>query len=545
MKIFTLSLRKYTIRFGMFLLTTIAFSQTADFNVQHIQDDVANTGGTNTSFTAVTSLNNAVALANNNRKSNAGQNGSSPNLDGDDVAGARQLTNTSTLTYYRESGSADQNMRFNTSIWEYLGAPGGNNEMIVRGRYAVSLNGTTNSITQALSGVLNANNCIPFITGIMNNTTNDDADSGTAIAYLENATTLRVQKGSNANNVTVYITVVEFTGSNWTVLHGDSGNASTDSGTFTIRNGSDGTGTATNVSDWSDAILFSHHIGDTGASGSNDAIADNWPVIEPGSNNQTVDWSFHGDHDSAGTNRHFAHVLNNPNLNVTRYQNTINTAGETSISIASAGLTDVNQALIVGSSTSSGGGTAYARGWRNYYFNSTTQAAHWSHRSGNTMNHEIQVIDLSDLTSTNPCSSTISAFPYTEGFESGLGDWTQATDDDRDWTRETDVTPSGNTGPSNANSGSWYMFTEASTPNANSVFNLDSPCFNLSSATSALFSFYYHMYGANMGTLNLQISTDSGASFSAPIWSQTGQDQTSSNQAWEQVNINLDTQDKQ
>ncbi len=45
----------------------------------------------------------------------------------------------------------------------------------------------------------------------MNNTTNDDADSGTAIAYLENATTLRVQKGSNGNNVTVYVPVVEFT----------------------------------------------------------------------------------------------------------------------------------------------------------------------------------------------------------------------------------------------------------------------------------------------------------------------------------------------
>ncbi|WP_456440262.1 choice-of-anchor D domain-containing protein, partial [Psychroserpens sp.] len=406
MKISTLSLRKYTLVIGILLITKLAFSQTADFNVQHLQDDVANTGGTNTSFTAVSSLNNAVALANNNRKSNAGLNGSGSNLDGDDLAGARQLTTPSTLTYFRESGSIASNMRFNTSIWEYVGAPGGNNEMIVRGRYAVTLNGTTNSVTQALSGISNANDCIPFITGIMNNTTNDDSDSGTAIAYLQDATTLRVLKGSNGNNVTVYITVVEFTGSNWNVLHGDSASVSADTGTITLRNNSDGTGTATNVSAWSDAIIFSHHIGDTGASGTNDALSDNWPVMEPGSNDQSVDWTFHGNHDSAGTNRHFAHVLTNSDLNVTRYQNTSNAANETTINITSAGLTDVNQALIVGSSTSSGGGTAYARGWRNYYLNSTTQAAHWSHRSGNTMSHEIQIVDLSALVTPTYCASS-------------------------------------------------------------------------------------------------------------------------------------------
>ncbi|NNC84432.1 MAG: hypothetical protein HKN75_00020, partial [Bacteroidia bacterium] len=244
------------------IFTTASFSQ--DFNVQHLQDDVANSGGTNTGFTAVSSLNNAVAIANNNRKVSAGPNGNTGNMEGDDMAGARVLTGTGTLTYYRQAGSIASNTRFNSSIWEYIGPGGGANEMIVRGRYAVSLNGTTNSTTQALAGITNAADCIPFITGIMNNAGTDDADSGTAIAYLENATTLRVLKGSNGNNVTVYVTVVEFTGSNWTVLHGDSGSVSGDTGTITLRNGSDGTGTATNVNAWSDAVIFSHHIGDTG-----------------------------------------------------------------------------------------------------------------------------------------------------------------------------------------------------------------------------------------------------------------------------------------
>lgn len=379
----------------------IGYSQTADFKVQHVQDDVTRSGGTNTTFTSVSSLNNAIELANNNRKTHAGSNANSGTLEGDDLSGARQLTDASTLTYYRESASVDRDMRFNTSIWEYIGAASGDNEFIVRGRYAVALNGTTNSTTQVLTGITNANKCIPFITGILSDATANDADSGTAIAYIENSTTLRVQKGTDNKNVTVYITVVEFTGVNWTVLHGDSGDIGSDSGTLTLRDGADGTGTATNVSDWTDSAIFSHFRADNDNS-DNEAIADLWPVIDPGSNNQTVDWTFHSNHDSSGLNRHFVHVLSNTGLNVTRYQDSSNASGESTIDITSAGLTDMNQALIVGSTTSSGNGNAYARGWRNYYLNSTTEAAHWSHRSNNTLSHEIQIVDLSGLTTTYP-----------------------------------------------------------------------------------------------------------------------------------------------
>lgn len=543
MKISTLSLRKYTLICSILFASSITLAQTADFNVQHVQDDIGNSGGNNTSFTPVTSLNNAVALPNNNRKSHAGSNGATgTTYQGDDLSGARVLTGTGTLSYFRESGSSGSNMRFNSSIWEYVGPPGGDNEMIVRGRYTVNLNGGTNSTTQALSGIANANKCIPIITGILNNATNQDADSGTAIAYLESTATLRVQKGSNANNVTVYVTVVEFTGSNWTVLHGDSGNASADSGTMTLRNNSNGTGSATNVSNWNEALIFGQHRGDTATSGSNDAIADNWPTFAPGSNNQRVDWTFHGNHDSNGTNsnRHFVHVLANSEMTVSRFQNTSNTAGATNINITSAGLSNINEALIIGSSTSSGSGQAYARGWRNYYLNSTTQAAHWSHRSGNTMSHEIQIADLSGLTTSSSCATTISTFPYTEGFESGLGDWTQVTGaDDEDWTREAGGTPSGNTGPSGPNGGTWYMFTEASYGNDNKDFYLDSACFDLSTATSATFSFYYHMYGSQMGDLFVDVSTDGGSTYSTNLWSQIGYVQTSDTQDWELVNINL------
>ncbi|GGG56212.1 hypothetical protein GCM10010976_28830 [Bizionia arctica] len=396
---------------ALFLLFALLFSSIGygqDFNVQHIQNNIARTGGT-TSFTPVSSTNSAFVLPNNNRKTHAGRTDETDtNLDSDDLSGAVRLTANNTLTYFRNSGSLNTNMKFSSSIWEYTGTPGGNNQFIVRDRLIVNLNGITNNITQAVSGVTNANKCIPFITGIVTNASDDDADSGTAIAYLENATTLRVQKGSNANNVSVYITLVEFTGSNWTILHGDSGPVNADTGSVNLRANSNGTGTPTSVTDWANSMIFTQHRGNMDDNGVDDAIADNWPLMSPGSNNQTVDWTFNSDHDAKNNgNRHFVHVANNPEISVTRFNgNNDNGAGESTFNITSSGLTSINQALIIGTSTSSGNGTAYGRGWRNYQINSPTQAAHWSHRSGNAMNHEIQIVKLYEDYCTPSSTST-------------------------------------------------------------------------------------------------------------------------------------------
>jgi len=138
---------------------------------------------------------------------------------------------------------------------------------------------------------------------------------------------------------------------------------------------------------------------------------------------------------------------------------------------------------------------------------------------------------------TTSCSSTVSSFPYTESFESGIGQWIQATTDNFDWSRRSGITPSNNTGPNSANGGTWYMYTEASS-NYNNTANLESPCFDLTSAISAQFSFYYHMFGSNMGTLNVDLSTN-GITFPVNLWSQSGQVQTSNGASWNQVLLDL------
>jgi len=106
-----------------------------DLYIQHLEDNIPNTGGTNTSFT-VSSLAKAIEFASNNRYTHAGYSDlTATDLEGNDLSGARVLTAPGTLTYYREAGSKAATMRFNTSIMEYVGSSGGDNEFIVRGGY--------------------------------------------------------------------------------------------------------------------------------------------------------------------------------------------------------------------------------------------------------------------------------------------------------------------------------------------------------------------------------------------------------------------------
>jgi hypothetical protein len=132
------------------------------------------------------------------------------------------------------------------------------------------------------------------------------------------------------------------------------------------------------------------------------------------------------------------------------------------------------------------------------------------------------------------CASTVSSFPYAEGFESASNSWNQVSGDDLDWTRRSGGTPSSGTGPSAAAAGSFYMYIEASSPNFPSkTANLESPCFDLSGLSNPSFSFQYHMLGNAVGTLNLQASTD-GTSWTT-IWSRSA-DQGSS---WNSASVDL------
>ncbi|WP_456438098.1 reprolysin-like metallopeptidase [Psychroserpens sp.] len=121
-------------------------------------------------------------------------------------------------------------------------------------------------------------------------------------------------------------------------------------------------------------------------------------------------------------------------------------------------------------------------------------------------------------TALPPCTGTqITSYPYEETFNGGIGDWAQGSGDDGDWILNSGTTPSGTTGPSDdVTGGGNYLFLEASSngspgeigANATAIF--ESPCFDLNGLTEATLSFYYHLYGADTGSLVVEISNDNG-----------------------------------
>jgi hypothetical protein len=135
------------------------------------------------------------------------------------------------------------------------------------------------------------------------------------------------------------------------------------------------------------------------------------------------------------------------------------------------------------------------------------------------------------------CISGSTDFPDFEGFETDFGSFCNSSSDDLDFVTNIGGTPSNSTGPSAAAQGNQYIYLEASSPNYPSKTSiLGSPCYDLTNASNASLSFDYHMYGASMGNLNLQISVDGGLSWSGNIWTVTG-DQGNN---WLPANINLD-----
>ena len=117
----------------------------------------------------------------------------------------------------------------------------------------------------------------------------------------------------------------------------------------------------------------------------------------------------------------------------------------------------------------------------------------------------------------------------------GGGDWVNSTDDDIDWTLHSGSTPSTDTGPSSACEGSYYMYVEAS-GNVTQTAILKGPCFDLSSLSGPALTFCYHMYGANMWDLTLEVSDDNCASW-IPVWSLSG----NQGDSWYEAVINLST----
>jgi hypothetical protein len=99
-------------------------------------------------------------------------------------------------------------------------------------------------------------------------------------------------------------------------------------------------------------------------------------------------------------------------------------------------------------------------------------------------------------------------------------------------------TPSANTGPSGAYSGNNYYYTEATSGATGAIAYLTPASIDVTTLTTPYLEFYYHMYGATIGTL--EVETYDGAVWTS-VWTLTGQQQTAEADAWLSAGIDVST----
>jgi len=157
--------------------------------------------------------------------------------------------------------------------------------------------------------------------------------------------------------------------------------------------------------------------------------------------------------------------------------------------------------------------------------------------------------NITFTTNCLPLAAT-TAMPYVEDFES----FTAATSFSREncWSAEfvtsnnfsqyewavttNGSTPSGGTGPDAANSGTNYMFTETLGSNGDTA-TLFSPIINVDGLTEPSVQFFYHLFGANMGDLSVDVYD--GTTWQTGLFTSSGQIQTAGSDPFEQAIINL------
>jgi fibronectin type 3 domain-containing protein len=161
-----------------------------------------------------------------------------------------------------------------------------------------------------------------------------------------------------------------------------------------------------------------------------------------------------------------------------------------------------------------------------------------------TYYYVVTAVDIADRESDG--SDPVSATPI-DGravmlsgvdFEAGFGDWVNITDHDtHDWLRHSGSTPTPMTGPAGGADGStWYVYMRTSLGYANTAGDnaiLESPVIY---GFGRILTFYYHMYGVHIGTLNVDVYD---GTWHYGIWSVSGQQHTSAAQPYTQALVNL------
>jgi len=106
------------------------------------------------------------------------------------------------------------------------------------------------------------------------------------------------------------------------------------------------------------------------------------------------------------------------------------------------------------------------------------------------------------------------------------------------WGTRTGETGSGDTGPDDdLTGGGKYVFTESSSGDSGDEASLESPLIDASGLNVPQLRFYYYMFGEDIGTLHVDVNNGNG--YTNDVFTISGQQQTSGNEDWALVVVNL------
>lgn len=196
-----------------------------DFEIQRGTVTIAGTSATITAgvdYTAPSASTSAFIRITNSHHTGAGDNSLGGTQNADDVtAYILNPSDIMTSVTFQRPSTAISNTRVSWEIVEFIGAPGSDNEMIVRGQGTVDYTTTSlTATTSVVSNIIDDADVVAFITGV------GSPDTGTAdyntmqstSAWLSSTDQATFTRGEASGDATVVsYAIVEFTGPNWIV----------------------------------------------------------------------------------------------------------------------------------------------------------------------------------------------------------------------------------------------------------------------------------------------------------------------------------------
>jgi len=248
-----------------------------------------------------------------------------------------KLVNTSTIEFSHPGNGENVNWEVNYEVWEYVGPANGGDEFIVRHNEQRQVFGLNDSIT--VTGSNDVTDLVPFLHGAT--LSSDQQDIWREVNYQVSGSgaTFDLTRDRAGSVVEYNITVVEFTGANWTV-HGYQ--------TFEFTGSTWGTNTValdTGVVDWDNTFILQAFLFEASR------MADTGIVVWPGPNSGSIRVHANDSAIKFGTPPVSWFLVENPRMQVQHIDSL--TGGESNISAGVWGSSsiDFSDAVILPSSS--------------------------------------------------------------------------------------------------------------------------------------------------------------------------------------------------